>query len=118
MSAAWRARRRDGPSSGSAENTRTRPASAWPGAPVVPPTMSLLSTATIGSPKAAAAGAWKRLPLRPGSSAAKATKRSVASHWRRDITRTSSSSTATPEASSSAPGASAAPSATFSDRLS
>jgi hypothetical protein len=70
------------------------------------PTMSLVNMPSTSVPAALACWAKKVDPYRPCSSPATAMKTIVASNWRLAITRASSSTAATPEASSLAPGAS------------
>ena len=68
--------------------------------------MSLVNMPSTSMPDALACWAKKVEPKRPCSSPATAMKTIVASNWRLAMTRASSSTAATPEASSSAPGAS------------
>ena len=70
------------------------------------PMMSLVNMPSTSIPAALACWAKKVEPKRFCSSPATAMKTIVASNWRVAMTRASSSMAATPEASSSAPGAS------------
>ncbi len=90
------------------EKTRTS-ALSWNRSPgvVLPPTMSLFSSASTCQPSAVASFARWRLPFSPCSSPATAAKTMVAAGLSLDSTRAHSRLTATPEASSFAPGASA-----------
>ena len=77
------------------------PSQAW-----LAPTMSLLNMPCTSLPAAAICAAMKAEPYRPCSSPATVANTRVPGNWRVANSRASSSTTATPEPSSSAPGAS------------
>jgi hypothetical protein len=88
-------------------NRRTVRGSRVPSSAVLEPTMSLVNMAWTSAPAALNWAAMYRAPYRPCSSPATAAKTIVDLGARFAITLASSMDTATPDASSSAPGASA-----------
>ncbi len=83
------------------------PSKAW-----LAPTMSLLNMPCTSLPAAAICFAMKVEPYSPSSSPATVANTRVPGNWRVANSRASSRTTATPEASSSAPGASLVKSST------